>query len=98
MYLLRELALSQQQKSVSALVPFDARRFIARTLFIGLTALCTFTSAFKTHAVQTVTLAWDANSETNLTGYKLYYGTSSRGYTNVSSLGNVLNTSVTLAE
>ena len=45
-----------------------------------------------------MTLAWDANSETNLAGYRLYYGTSSRAYTNVSNLGNVLSASVTLLE
>jgi hypothetical protein len=29
---------------------------------------------------QNVTLAWDANSETDLAGYKVYYGTASRTY------------------
>ena len=85
MHLHRELALSQQG------------RLIVRQL-IGLIAFCTLVSAFNTHALQTVTLAWNANSETNLAGYKLHYGTASRAYTNVSNLGNVLSASVTLLE
>src|SRR5688572_1051403 len=93
MHLHRESALSQR-----GLVSFDTRRFVARTLLAGLIAVSTFASAFSTHALQSVTLAWDANSETNLVGYKLYFGTSSRQYTNVSNLGNVLSTSVTLLE
>lgn len=31
-------------------------------------------------AAQSVTLAWNPNSETNLAGYRLYWGTGSRGY------------------
>jgi hypothetical protein len=85
MYAHRELALSQQG------------RLIVRKL-ISLVALFTFVSAFNTQALQNVTVAWNANSETNLAGYKLYYGTSSRAYTNVSNLGNVLSASVTLLE
>lgn len=30
-----------------------------------------------------VTLAWNANPETNIVGYKIYWGTSSRAYSNV---------------
>jgi hypothetical protein len=36
-----------------------------------------------------VTLAWDANSETDLAGYKVYYGTSSGNYPNVINVGKV---------
>jgi len=97
MHLHRELALSQLQESVPGPTSSHARRF-TRRFFAGLIALCAFASASNTHAAQNVTLAWDANSETNLAGYKLYYGAASRAYTNVSNLGNVLSASVTLLE
>ena len=41
-----------------------------------------------------VTLAWDANPETDLVGYKLSYGTASGTYTNVISTGLVTEISV----
>lgn len=34
-------------------------------------------------------LAWDANQEADLAGYKVYYGTSSREYINFIDVGNV---------
>lgn len=36
-----------------------------------------------------VTALWDANAETDIAGYKLYQGGSSRAYTNVVDVGNV---------
>jgi hypothetical protein len=38
-----------------------------------------------------VTLAWDANTERNLGGYRLYYGPASRSYTSVIDVGNQTN-------
>ncbi len=35
-----------------------------------------------------VKLAWTPNSETNLAGYKIYYGTASRDYTTIIDVGN----------
>ncbi|MCL5097829.1 MAG: Ig-like domain-containing protein [Candidatus Omnitrophica bacterium] len=43
---------------------------------------------------QSVTLAWDENTELDLAGYNLYYGTSSGNYTFSSSVGNVTQTTV----
>jgi fibronectin type 3 domain-containing protein len=36
-----------------------------------------------------VTLAWDPNPETDLAGYRVYYGTASRSYSQTNSAGNV---------
>ena len=37
----------------------------------------------------TVTLAWDANTEPDLAGYKIHYGTASRDYSHSIDVGNV---------
>ena len=42
-----------------------------------------------------VTLAWDANSEPNIAGYKVYYGTASRAYNWYFDVGKVTTYSVT---
>ena len=55
-------------------------------------ALCFASSC--AHAQQRVTLAWDRNAETNIAGYRLYYGTVTRVYTNVVNAGNATTASV----
>src|SRR5438445_2946175 len=44
--------------------------------------------------VQDVTLAWDASTDTSVTGYNIYYGLASGNYTNKVSVGNVTNATV----
>jgi hypothetical protein len=44
---------------------------------------------------QTVDLAWDANTEPDLAGYKIHYGTASGDYSHSIDVGNV--TQYTLA-
>ena len=42
-----------------------------------------------------VKLAWDANTESDLAGYKVYYGTGSKSYTGSVDVGNVTSYTVT---
>jgi uncharacterized repeat protein (TIGR02543 family) len=51
-------------------------------------------SSFDLCALQTVTVAWDANTEPDIAGYKVYYGTASRNYSNVIDVGKVTSFSV----
>jgi hypothetical protein len=46
----------------------------------------------------TTTVAWDANSEPDVAGYKLSYGTQSGTYTTVVDVGKVTTTTVTLTD
>jgi hypothetical protein len=43
-------------------------------------------------ASQSVSLAWDPNSETNLAGYVIYYGTASGHCSSSNNVGNTTNT------
>jgi hypothetical protein len=43
----------------------------------------------------TVTLAWDANTESDLAGYKIHYGTTSRAYSHSIDVGNITEYTLT---
>src|SRR3989441_2535680 len=68
---------------------------LRRALFVAcvLTVLCSLAPAVSSAAQ--VTLAWDPNTETDLAGYKLYYGLSSGSYPSSVDVGNL--TSYTLS-
>lgn len=51
--------------------------------------------AGNTALADTVTLAWDANTDAGLAGYKVYYGTASRNYSTVIDVANVTTYAVT---
>jgi len=56
--------------------------------------LCAVLSPTICHASD-VTLAWDANTETDIAGYRLYYGLMSRNYDHVLDVGNTTTCVVT---
>ena len=51
-------------------------------------------SSTTVHAAQ-VTLAWDRNAESNVEGYKVYYGTASRDYDWFIDVGDVTSITIT---
>jgi hypothetical protein len=54
-----------------------------------LSALLLFLALFPTRlAASVLTLAWDSNTEWDLDGYKIYYGTRSRDYDSVIDVGD----------
>jgi len=78
---------------------FSGNRSLASSLFLTLfvacvlTVLCSLAPAVSSAAQ--VTLAWDPNTETDLSGYKLYYGPASGSYPSSVDVGNL--TSYTLS-
>jgi len=60
-----------------------------------LAALALTLGNWASQAEQSVSLAWDANAETNIVGYRLYYGTTSQGLTNTVDTGGELTATVT---
>ena len=82
------MAIQKQKVSQSLSRSLPALFFIG-SLFFLLLAL-----AAQARAEQ-VSLAWDANLESDLGGYKLYYGTASQAYTRVIDVGE--NTRVTVS-
>ena len=63
-------------------------------LFVLLLGMALIVPAGTGHSAQ-VSLAWDANTEPNLAGYKVYYGTASHDYDWVLNVGKVTTYTVT---
>jgi hypothetical protein len=55
--------------------------------FLSLVSLILFISITNSFAAQ-VTLTWNSNNEDDITGYKIYYGNSSRNYNSIVDVGN----------
>lgn len=51
----------------------------------------TILSQANVFAVGSVVLAWDASADTNVVGYRVYFGGASGDYTNSANVGNVTN-------
>jgi hypothetical protein len=64
-----------------------ARNFILWSALLWLARWSAF-------ADQSVTLTWNPSSDTNVAGYKIYFGGASRVYTNAMTLGNVTNVTI----
>ncbi len=61
------------------------------SFLLGIFAALTPPSAL---AASSVTLAWDRSTGTNIAGYKIHYGTTSRAYTNTVDVGTSTNVTV----
>ncbi len=81
-----------ETKSITAVKQFARRKRFLK-LFL-LVSLLVFGSALEVSA-DSVRLAWDPSPEPLVTGYKLYYGSTSWVYTNVVDAGNRTECTVT---
>ena len=69
--------------------------FCPRGLFLrGLLLLCAFFAPSLVHAAE-VNLAWDANTEPDVAGYRVYYGLGSRNYDHILDVGSSTSCVVT---
>jgi fibronectin type 3 domain-containing protein len=62
-----------------------------RESYVSILATTVLLSVFSHHhsGASSLTLAWDSNTEDDLAGYYLYYGTQSRDYDHTIDVGNV---------
>jgi hypothetical protein len=67
-------------------------RRAAQLCIVG--SVLTALTPLPTRADASVTLAWDASPDPNVTGYNVYYGAHSRGYTNFLILGNTTSVAI----
>ncbi len=74
------------------------RRVKLLVLKLIITAFPILVLQSSVHAGQSITLAWDASGDSSAAGYKIYYGTTSRNYTNSVDVGNVTNATLNLPE
>ena len=61
---------------------------------LGITTLCLVACGAYGQAVPPVTMGWDLSTDTNVTGYEVYYGTTSGDYSNGIDAGTNVATQI----
>jgi fibronectin type 3 domain-containing protein len=74
---------------------FLTRYSICRKLTLSFVLLFLTLLFSKVGLAAQIRLAWDANTEPDVAGYKIYYGTSSKSYTGSVDVGNVTSYTLT---
>jgi Fibronectin type III domain len=74
--------------SVELALSYPVRRFL---LYLAICAGFWNLIEVPSEGVTTLTVMWNKSTDTNVQGYKLYYGTTSQQYTNSIVAGNVTN-------
>lgn len=69
----------------------------ASSRFFWLFALALIVATAPAASAQTVTAAWDRNTDSNTAGYRLYYGSSSGSYATNVDVGNQISHQLTLS-
>ncbi|WP_052574021.1 fibronectin type III domain-containing protein [Haloferula sp. BvORR071] len=72
--------------------PINNRRGLA--LVLAVLSSLILPAALQAAEAPAVSLAWNANPESSVTGYKVYFGTQSGVYDNVADVGKVTQTSL----
>lgn len=79
---------------IRAFIPAWLKRFGYFTRLLAATGLMMGASALSANAAS-VTLAWDNSPETDVTAYRVYVGTVSRGYSTTTTVSNVTSLRLT---
>jgi hypothetical protein len=73
---------------------YDSTAFDPTITFSPTTTTTTSTTTGATPTTATVTLSWNPNTEPDLSYYRVYYGTSSRSYSNSTGVGITTSTTI----
>ena len=72
------------------------KKFVRSVASLFLGGLVTAVGLLPVYGSESVNLAWSASSDTNIVGYKIYFGTVSHNYTQSVNVGNVTNATITV--
>ncbi len=72
----------------------DVRIVTRRAFFVGVLLIGLVVAIPSSVFAQSVTLAWNPVTNAAIAGYNIYYGPASQTYTNVTSVGNVTNATI----
>src|SRR5664280_453483 len=85
--------LSERNPSRTEVASDCSSKFKGLTKFFGVILFLVLLQ-IPLHGTQTITLSWSPSIDVNVVGYRMYYGMTSHGYTNMVDVGKVTNATI----